>query len=55
MLDLLKKLIDRFFFNEETVYFAIFLLVKEFIREDLPTLDRPQKINSGICYLTMEN
>ena len=26
MLDLLKKLIDRFFFNEETVYFAIFLL-----------------------------
>ena len=26
MLDLLKKLIERFFFNEETVYFAIFLL-----------------------------
>ena len=26
MLNLLKKLIDRFFFNEETVYFALFLL-----------------------------
>ena len=27
MLDLIKKLIDRFFFNEETVYFALFLLI----------------------------
>ena len=27
MLDLLKKLVERFFFNEETVYFAIFLIV----------------------------
>lgn len=26
MLDLLKGLLDRFFFNEETVYFALFLL-----------------------------
>ena len=51
MLDLLKKLIERFFFNEETVYFAIFLLASFLLLFYLGGILLPILISLVIAFL----
>jgi hypothetical protein len=44
---IVKKLISRVFPGVSEIFAKPFLPVSMLIREDLPTLDRPMKANSG--------